>query len=237
MSPVADYASAPALALLAAPAPGRFAEEVGDALWSARAAGGGEVQLGVRLGGRLRKTRPDGSGELPLSDSPHAAILLARGPLDEQRRALGAILKRAGPHLDVPTSALIVGTEYIVRPGAGSILVAMLTTRRDDLTRRAYFDRWLTGHAPFGLRIDAAGYRQLHADAASDPGESFGIADPPPANLAVNPYDGIGMVMFRDLDHVSRSRASPEIARDATGDEMRFIDHSRSMLMMFRLLD
>jgi hypothetical protein len=227
------YEAAPALAFLAAPAMGRSSDEVANALACACSSGSPAIQLGVRLPGRLRKARPGGSGELPLRDSPHAAILLSRGPSDAQRLTLGAVLARAGTCLDLEASALLVGTEHVVRPGAGSILVAMLTTRRDDFTRHAYFDRWLTGHAPFGLRIDAAGYRQIHADAPPDPGAGSGIVGAPPANL----YDGIGMVTFRDLEHVSRSRAAPEIAMDATTDEMAFIDHSRSMLMMFRLLD
>ena len=33
------------------------------------------------------------------------------------------------------------------------------------------------------------------------------------------------------------ARAAPEVARDATRDEMRFIDHAGSMLAMFRLAD
>jgi hypothetical protein len=45
------------------------------------------------------------------------------------------------------------------------------------------------------------------------------------------------MVFFRGLEHVADARAAPEIARDATRDEMAFIDHERSMLAMFRLRD
>jgi len=114
------------------------------------------------------------------------------------------------------TSVLMPGTEHIIQPGKGSILVTMLTRRRPELDRAAYFTRWRNEHAPFGLRIGAAGYRQLHAH-----GNASG-------------FDGAGMVFFDDLDHARRARAAPEVAEDATRDEMRFIDHSASMLAMFR---
>lgn len=118
--------------------------------------------------------------------------------------------------LDPIASVTMAGTLYDVRPGNGAILVVMLAARRAEFSRAAFAARWLEGHAPFGLRTDAAAYRQLHAAAEGG-------------------YDGIGMVWFRDLDHVKAARAAPEIARDATADEMLFIDHSRSMLAMFRM--
>jgi hypothetical protein len=66
--------------------------------------------------------------------------------------------------------------------------------------------------------------RQLHADADALPRL-------PPADR----FDGAGMVFFRDLDQARTARATPEVARDATRDEMRFIDHAGSMPAMFRL--
>jgi hypothetical protein len=118
--------------------------------------------------------------------------------------------------LDPATSVSMPGTEHIIQPGQGSILVTMLARRRPELDRAAYLARWRNEHAPFGLRIGAAGYRQLHAQ--NDTGR----------------FDGAGMVFFDDLDHARRVRAAPAVAEDATRDEMRFIDHSASMLAMFR---
>jgi hypothetical protein len=102
----------------------------------------------------------------------------------------------------------------------------MLTRRRADFTPAAYRKHWLDEHAPFGLRIDAAGYRQLHADHAPSPGL-------PPADR----FDGAGLVFFRDVAHMAAARSAPEVAQDATRDEMRFVDHAGSMLAMFALRD
>ncbi len=119
---------------------------------------------------------------------------------------------------DQPGSVLLRGTEYLVKPGDGAILVLMLVRRCSDFSHQAFRDRWLHGHAPFGLQTAASGYRQLH----------------PHEEPAPDGFDGAGLVFFRDLDHVADARAAPEIAREATRDEMQFIDHSRSMLAMFR---
>jgi hypothetical protein len=48
---------------------------------------------------------------------------------------------------------------------------------------------------------------------------------------------GAGIVLFGDADQVAVSRAEPAMARDATRDEMQFIDHAGSMLAMFHFSD
>lgn len=156
---------------------------------------------GFRLADRvdiaLPKRDPDTGEPLPLLACPFAAMLLGDGESD----ATGTVV--------------VKGTEYSVMPGDGGIIVLMLARRKPGLTHDAFIDRWLKGHAPFGLRTAASGYRQLH-------------------DTRGGPFDGVGMVFFRDLDHVASSRAAPEVARDATPDEMAFIDHGQSMLAMFR---
>jgi hypothetical protein len=205
------YPAAPAAVLFAAPARGRSHQEVAAAL---RASG---LRVGERLGGDLPKRNPDTGAPLPLLPCPFAAIALAHGPAEETVPMLRARLAGAVPMIDIAGSVLLVGTEHVVKPGDGAILVTMLTRRRADFTAASYRDRWLGEHAPFGLRIGASGYRQLHGD------------DP-------HRFDGVGMVCFRDLDHAASARAAPEVARDATRDEMQFVDHGGSMLAMFRLL-
>lgn len=161
-----------------------------------------DMRLGKRVDIPLAKTDPATRAALPLQPCPYATLLFGEGP-----------------QLAPTTKALIfAGDQHIVKPGDGDILVLMLVRRRAGLTHAAFRERWLNGHAPFGLRTEASGYRQLHPH--EDPGP--------------NDYDGVGLVFFRDLDHVAAARAAPEIARDATLDEMAFIDHGRSMLAMFR---
>lgn len=118
-----------------------------------------------------------------------------------------------------PQAYCLAGTQHVVQPGEGDLLVIMLARRKAGMSHDAWRERWLHDHAPFGLRTAASGYRQLHPATPPD-GDGF---------------DGAGLVFFRDQDHAALSRAAPAIAEAATRDEMEFIDHSRSMLMMFAL--
>ncbi|MFA6114674.1 MAG: EthD domain-containing protein [Sphingomonas sp.] len=213
-----SYPAGPALALFAAAAPGRSGAEIAAAL----AMPG--VRVGKRIGADLPKRDPDTGAPLPLLPCPFAAILLAPGPASARIPALRTTLNRAAGAIDLAGSVLLIGIQHIVTPGDGAILVTMLTRRRADFTPAAYRARWLNEHASFGQRVDATGYRQLHADSATCPGL-------PPADR----FDGAGMIFFSDPDQMASARAAPEVAQDATRDEMRFIDHAGSMLAMFDL--
>lgn len=160
------------------------------------------LRLGRRVDAALAKADPATGRPLPLLACPYAALLFGE--------------TSAAPP---PAGGLVLsGEQHIVKPGDGDLLVLMLVRRRAGLTHDAFRGRWLHGHAPFGLRTAASGYRQLHP---AHPPEPEG-------------FDGAGLVFFRDLAHMANARAAPEIARDATRDEMAFIDHGRSMLAMFR---
>lgn len=158
-------------------------------------------RLGRRVDVDLPKRDPDSGAPLPLLPAPYRSLLFGIG------------------RVDAPGALAVTGTQHIVKPGDGDVLVVMLARRRPELTHEAFRTRWLEGHARFGLATSASGYRQLHPDEAP----------------AAAGFDGAGLVFFGDLDHVAQGRAAPEIARAATADEMEFIDHSRSMLMMFRM--
>jgi len=160
---------------------------------------------GERLHTALRKDNPDTGAPLPVRSCSFGALLLGE----------------AGWPLDTPLpgdALLLHGTQHLVVPGSGNIVVVMLVKRKAGLTPQQFRRRWLEGHAPFGLATGAAGYRQLHPEHPPDD----------------DSFDGAGMVFFRDRDHVSWVRSGPAVAQAATRDEMAFIDHGRSMLAMFR---
>ncbi len=159
---------------------------------------------GARVDVDLPKRDPDTGASLGLLPSPFGQLLIGSGP---------ATIPAGGLRLS--------GRQHIVTPGDGAVLVVMLARRKAGMSHAAWRDRWLHGHARFGLDTAASGYRQLHP------------STPPGADG----FDGAGLVFFRDLDHVVSARAAPAIADAATRDEMAFIDHRRSMLMMFRLDD
>ncbi len=185
----------------------RFAVRPGSAYFSTRAdpilAPPG-LRIGKRVPAQLPKHDPDTGKALPLLRCPYEKLLFADGIIDETAYTT--------------SEASMAGTQHIVKPGDGEILVIMLARRRAGMTHQAFLDRWLDGHASFGLRTAALGYRQLHPHKTPTGGG----------------FDGAGLVFFRDAEHAGTARAAPEIAREATRDEMAFIDHGRSMLAMFR---
>lgn len=187
------------------------------------------VETAARLGLQLPKRTPDGAAALPLAPSPHAALILLRGGREHATAQFAALIARLAPMMDLDASAAIAGAEHIVKPESGRVIVTMLVNRLPALSRPAFSERWRVGHAPFGRRIAAPGYRQLHADA---PAETV-AAMQRTGLLGVNAYDGVGCVMFASLEGMRAARAAPEVTRDATADEMQFIDHSRSILMAF----
>jgi hypothetical protein len=162
--------AAPALAFLAAPAPGHSIGDVAAAMTKAGHHGRPGLRIGIRIDIDLPKRTPDGSAALPLLPSPHAAIVLAHGLREQIEPALRALIAEAGDCIGMDASALVAGTEHVVKPGDGAILVTMLVSRRAGFTRAAFLERWLVGHGPFGLRTGASGYRQLHAGDKLSPG-------------------------------------------------------------------
>lgn len=187
------------------------------------------VETAARLALQLPKRTPDGAASLPLAPSPHAALIVLRGRFDRTTTQFAALMMRLTPMLDLSASAAIAGAEHIIKPDSGPVVVTMLVKRHAALSRPAFAERWRIGHAPFGRRIAAPGYRQLHADAPAEivaAMQSSGLT-------SVNAHDGVGCVMFPSLEQMRAARAAPEVARDATADEMQFVDHSRSMLMAF----
>jgi hypothetical protein len=158
-------------------------------------------RIGDRLDVTLPKFDPDTGRSLALLPCPFSTILFGAGEAN-----------------GISGATSLSGEEHIVMPGDGTVLVVMLVRRRAGLSHHDFRERWLHGHAPFGLRTAASGYRQLHPSTEPNAGG----------------FDGAGLVFFRDRDHAANARSAPEIARDATRDEMDFIDHGRSMLAMFQ---
>lgn len=194
--------------------------DVMDVLRRTKAPG---LRIAARVWRELAKADPNNGDPLALLPCPFTAVALMDGEPDETLPVLRNLA--ASIAIDIPASALLLGTEYSVKAGEVDVLVAMLVRRRSDYSLPAFRERWLWGHAPFGRDLPVCGYRQLHADPQSTPGL-------PPADR----FDGAGIVLFRDLQHVTTARSAREIARDATRDEMQFIDHAASMLVMFQTL-
>ncbi len=181
----------------------------------------------------LAKHAPDGA-PLPVPAAPFDVVLEIRLPGEEPRwgPATAAAVRDAAaraPGVDPARSVVVAGTELTVVPGTGTAFSAGLVRRRRDLDRESFVRHWRDRHALLARRVaGATGYRQLHAV----PEFSAAVA----AELGVPDagFDGTGLLLVADAAALAGVRAAPEVARDATEDEMRFLDHSRSFFVAAR---
>jgi hypothetical protein len=175
----------------------------------------------------LAKAAPDGT-PLLVPAAPFDVLVELRPAEGALAQAVMAALGPA-PVFDGSRSAVLAGVEHTVLPGRGGACAVGLVRRRADLDRAAFTAHWRDRHVEFARRVSGgAGYRQLHADPAASAALAgrLGIRE---AGL-----DGAGLLFFDDLAAMTRVRASPQVRRDATEDEMRFVDHARSHFFAVR---
>lgn len=170
----------------------------------------------------LPKQAPDGT-ELSVPPAPFDVLVELRSP--DAGRMPDAAAAALGPRADVDRrrSAVLAGVEHTVVPGCGGVCAVGLVRRRADLDRVAFTAHWRDRHVELARRVTgSAGYRQLHADRAlsAELADRLGVPDAG--------FDGAGLLFFDDLTALARVRAAPAVRRDATADEMRFVDHARS---------
>jgi hypothetical protein len=152
-----------------------------------------------------------------------ASIETPLGTIADRLQGIGG---RIAAQLDLSGSGILAGTEYIVMPGEGPVMLFCPLRRLERLSRQEFQHYWLDVHAEFGRRPDNR-YRQFHTDDATT------VIAAAAAGVPASNFDGIALAYFDDLDHLRSKLSSPEIAGDAFADEQRFIDHARSQFLPF----
>jgi hypothetical protein len=222
---MAPYAT---LLLLAAPGRGVKPQALLQSIaatWADRS----EPALVVEMAGRIPRSlqKSDGKGmPMTMEASPAAAMLTLRGDLAAAAAAMAAVIDALDAQIDRAASSVVGGQELVVKAGTGDVSVVMAVRRLPHYTRASFHHRWQTIHAEFGRRIAAPGYRQIHAAAAFE-------RTPLGELIALNDHDGVAIVTYGSESEMFEVRASPQVSHDAVEDEMQFIDHSRSSLMLF----
>lgn len=144
--------------------------------------------------------------------------------------ALAPIVEAVADHADLARSAVLAGDRHLLAPNFGPNMMVFALRRPAAMSREAFFDYWANKHGPmitrgFGSR---GSYYQLHGDDAATQAAAqrfgAGIAD----------FDGHAGGWLRDAAVLGVSMKRPE-AVVALDDERQFIDHSRSMLVVYEL--
>lgn len=165
------------------------------------------------------------------SASPQLAAVEARGDTID---ALAGVADELAPLIDADRSMAIVGTDRVfIEPAAPApVRYQYLMHRRADFTHADYLDRYETVHFAFGIRTpNIDGYVQLHVDLDA----SLGLGEA--TGLRAAPCDSMSELHLRSIDHFLEGIAAhPEVGREATEDEERFVDRGRSFGFTHRIV-
>jgi hypothetical protein len=138
--------------------------------------------------------------------------------------AVATAVTAIGNSLDPARSELLIGSEYILRPGRGRFVLYWCMKRRRDIEPGHYRRHMLTTHAEFGLTIPGQpGYGQVHIDPdGPDPWPALGLR----RGLA----DSVSRVEFADVAAVEAARPSEERLKVAAADGELIGDTSLSLV-------
>lgn len=164
--------------------------------------------------------------------SPQAAALEVEGGAVE---SLIEAVAEVRTLIDADRSMAIIGTDRVFLPPPdppSPVRYQYLMHRRADFSHETYLDRYETIHSAFGLRTPHLdGYVQLHVDldASTTLGEATG--------LRAAPCDSMSELHIRSVEHfLDGIAADPDIGREATEDEERFVDRGRSFGFAHRVV-
>lgn len=174
----------------------------------------------------------------PLADTmygaawPYGGFLSLEYPdgTDVQAR-IADVVNGLSSAIDRSKSTVIVGSTHRVIDGRTDVALAYVIHRLPHLTVEQYQHHWLHGHGPLARElVDNTGYEQTHADHAASAavGGALGFGD--------EDWDGNATCFFRDRQHfvdMLEARAA-DTENVIYEDELRFLDHSRSLGALMR---
>jgi hypothetical protein len=213
-----------------------------SALESAIAAARATVPEGVRIGHGRRV------GKDPLEGTPHRDLLgrspprfdayvetslFSAGDPALPAAALRDILDRIGPLISRDESSVICGNRHLLLPMQGPYMMIFALRRLPALSHEAFMDYWYNRHGKLvanSKRDRGGSYYQLHADAEM----TWQLAGN--SGFTLEPFDGHAGGWMRNLEKLTSNLHSPTAAR-ALADERRFIDHSRSFMGIYQVMD
>lgn len=193
---------------------------------------GSRQRRAVRLPGDPTASVPQ-DGHTPGSAPPPSFDVVVELGGDELgfavlEAAAAGLAERLEPTIDPALSAAIVGTEHVIIPGSHPLLLVMALRRLPHWSRQEFHDFWISDH---GTQVsesvaDLQGYRQFHAD------EDATRRAAKAAGLSIDDLEGTAEGYYQTIDVFLEIMAKPEVAADAG-----FIDHSRSVMWLYELVD
>jgi hypothetical protein len=174
------------------------------------------------------------SEEIPESAESFDAMFevgAENGDLSQLAMPLRNIIQELNGYIDSARSAVIAGTEHIILPGQEPLMLILAIRFPAAKTEDAYHDYWLNKHAEVARKVPLLrAYRQFHANepASRDMGKSL--------DIGIVDFNGTAQGYYRDVEDFLEIMAQPEVTADAIEDEKNFIDHSRSVMGLFKII-
>jgi EthD domain len=145
--------------------------------------------------------------------------------LSELVPLLDGLSLRLADVVEAGASVSLGGTEHVILPGAGPLLVLIANRRLPRFTHEAFIDYWLNFHGPFARENTPKGlrfyYRQFHTD--ENLTRRLALA----TGLRVGDFDGAAECYYSNADDVRALMSRTDVVEQATVDEKEFVDHER----------
>jgi EthD domain len=169
------------------------------------------------------------AGAFDAADRPFDAmmevVLPAGEPISQLIPLCGDLAKRLDHLVDADASAALAGTEHVILPGTGPLLVLITNRRLPHFTHDAFIEYWLNYHGPFAREHTPPEvglyYRQFHTDVVATQ-QLLQVS-----GLKIGDFDGAAECYYPSADNVRALMSRTDVVDQATVDEKEFVDHAR----------
>ncbi|MGD9995532.1 MAG: EthD domain-containing protein [Ilumatobacteraceae bacterium] len=166
---------------------------------------------------------------------PYSAVVsidAPGAPIADAVTAATEVLAHLGDAVDRAGSTAVVGSTHRIIDGRTEVALVYAIHRIEGITNEQYRTHWLGQHGPLAKElVPTEGYEQLHADvdASARLNAALGLDD--------SALDGVATCFFRNRDDFAAMLTARESSLDMNRiyeDELRFLDHGRSVGAMVR---
>lgn len=202
---------------------------------------------------RIRHRLPDGAWHLVavrLSDDPTKRLDAYVAELGKEQLSFDAVFEIGAPDADfslltasltsvmeelsdmiIPQkNAVMAGTEHVILPGQCPLMLVFALHRLPTLTSQQFHEYWLNRHVVVARKVPVLrAYRQFHADveATCAAGGELGVD--------ITDFEGAAQGYYQGIQDFMDIMTQPAVVADALADERKFIDHSRSVMGLYRI--
>ncbi len=193
---------------------------------------GASCRLAFRLSDDVLEDLAHAKAIKGAQDRWDAILSFEADSIDQAEVQVRALADRVRGMSDGARSTVLATRRHAIVPGEKPVILSFVLRRLPHLAPPQFYDYWLNTHADYGRRNiqPPRSYAQLHSDAEASARLTTA------AGFAVRDYMGVAECTFPSIADFQAQLQRVEVARDALADERNFIDHSRSVFDLFRVV-